>query len=179
MEIPDGYFRHILLYYFRKGKNAVQARKKLYDAYGEIVDCVISENSRLFGSSRDVLEMSSSSEGALTIHSFPKDRGSFRNSQLCLHKSRTLLFITKSRKVVFHGSLKNGAFRVGETIPPKISFNKSACNIPFLKTSFIPPPPLAAIFSLYLCQTSVASTITKCSKIDKKGTFRNASSQPL
>ena len=26
MEIPDGNFRHILLYYFRKGKNAVQAR---------------------------------------------------------------------------------------------------------------------------------------------------------
>ena len=35
MEIPDGHFRHILLYYFRKGKNAVQARKKLYDVYGE------------------------------------------------------------------------------------------------------------------------------------------------
>ena len=35
MEIPDGHFRHILLYYFRKGKNAVQARKKLFDVYGE------------------------------------------------------------------------------------------------------------------------------------------------
>ena len=35
MEIPDGQFRRILLYYFRKGKNAVQARKKLYDVYGE------------------------------------------------------------------------------------------------------------------------------------------------
>ena len=35
MENPDGHFRHILLYYFRKGKNAVQARKKLYDVYGE------------------------------------------------------------------------------------------------------------------------------------------------
>ena len=34
MEIPDGHFRHILLYYFRKGKNAMQARKKLYDVYG-------------------------------------------------------------------------------------------------------------------------------------------------
>ena len=34
MEIPDGNFRHILLYYFRKGKNAVQARKKSYDVYG-------------------------------------------------------------------------------------------------------------------------------------------------
>ena len=35
MEIPDGHFRHILLYYFRKGKNSVQTRKKLYDVYGE------------------------------------------------------------------------------------------------------------------------------------------------
>ena len=35
MEIPDGHFRHILLYYFRKGKNALQARKKLYGVYGE------------------------------------------------------------------------------------------------------------------------------------------------
>ena len=35
MEIPDFHFRHILLYYFRIGKNAVQARKKLYDVYGE------------------------------------------------------------------------------------------------------------------------------------------------
>ena len=35
MEIPDGHFRHILLYYFRKGKNTVQARKNLYDIYGE------------------------------------------------------------------------------------------------------------------------------------------------
>ena len=35
MEIPDGHFHHILRYYFRKGKNAVQARKKLYDVYGE------------------------------------------------------------------------------------------------------------------------------------------------
>ena len=35
MEIPDGHFRHILIYYFRKGKNAVQARKKSYDDYGE------------------------------------------------------------------------------------------------------------------------------------------------
>ena len=29
------HFRYILLYYFRKGKNAVQARKKLYDVYGK------------------------------------------------------------------------------------------------------------------------------------------------
>ena len=35
MEIPVGHFRHILLYHFRKGKNAVQARKKFYDVYGE------------------------------------------------------------------------------------------------------------------------------------------------
>ena len=35
MEIPGGHFRHILLYYFQKGKNAVQGRKKLYDVYGE------------------------------------------------------------------------------------------------------------------------------------------------
>ena len=35
MEIPDDHFRHILLYYFRKGKNAGQARKKFYDVYGE------------------------------------------------------------------------------------------------------------------------------------------------
>ena len=35
MEIPDGHFRHILPYYFQKGKNAVQAGKKLYDVYGE------------------------------------------------------------------------------------------------------------------------------------------------
>ena len=35
MEIPDGHFRHISLYYFRKGKNAEQAQKKLYDVYGE------------------------------------------------------------------------------------------------------------------------------------------------
>ena len=35
MQISDGHFRHILLYNFRKGKNAVQARKKLYDVYSE------------------------------------------------------------------------------------------------------------------------------------------------
>ena len=35
MEIPDGHFRHILLHPFRKGKNAVQARKKLYNLHGE------------------------------------------------------------------------------------------------------------------------------------------------
>ena len=35
MKIPDGHFRHILLFYFRRCKNAVQARKKLYGVYGE------------------------------------------------------------------------------------------------------------------------------------------------
>ena len=35
MEIPDGHFRHILLYCVRKGKTAVQDRKKLCDVYGE------------------------------------------------------------------------------------------------------------------------------------------------
>ena len=35
MKIPDGNFRHILLYYFRKGKSAVQTWKKLYDVHGE------------------------------------------------------------------------------------------------------------------------------------------------
>ena len=34
MEISDVHFCHILLYYFRKGKNAVQAWKKLYDVHG-------------------------------------------------------------------------------------------------------------------------------------------------
>ena len=35
MVIPDGHFRHILLYYFRKGKIVGQVRKKLYDVYGK------------------------------------------------------------------------------------------------------------------------------------------------
>ena len=35
MECKNENFRHILLIYFRKGKNAVQAAKKLRDAYGE------------------------------------------------------------------------------------------------------------------------------------------------
>ncbi|KAL6447999.1 hypothetical protein ACFW04_000204 [Cataglyphis niger] len=34
MECKNEHFRHILLYYFRKGKNAVQAAKKLRDVYG-------------------------------------------------------------------------------------------------------------------------------------------------
>jgi len=37
MESEKLHFRHILLFYFRKGKNAVQARKKLCDVYGEDV----------------------------------------------------------------------------------------------------------------------------------------------
>ncbi|GFV60362.1 histone-lysine N-methyltransferase SETMAR [Trichonephila clavipes] len=35
MERDKQHFRHILLFYYRKGKNAVQARKKLTDVYGE------------------------------------------------------------------------------------------------------------------------------------------------
>ena len=37
MEIPDRHFRYILIFYIWKGKNAEQARKKLYDVYGGIV----------------------------------------------------------------------------------------------------------------------------------------------
>ena len=35
MECKDKHFRHILLFYFRKGKNAAQAAKTLRDVYGE------------------------------------------------------------------------------------------------------------------------------------------------
>ncbi|GFT01945.1 histone-lysine N-methyltransferase SETMAR [Trichonephila clavipes] len=35
MESDKQHFRHILLFYYRKGKNAVQARKKLTNVYGE------------------------------------------------------------------------------------------------------------------------------------------------
>ncbi|GFU90751.1 histone-lysine N-methyltransferase SETMAR [Trichonephila clavipes] len=35
MESDKQHFRYILLFYYRKGKNAVQARKKLTDVYGE------------------------------------------------------------------------------------------------------------------------------------------------
>ncbi|GFX39242.1 histone-lysine N-methyltransferase SETMAR [Trichonephila clavipes] len=35
MESDKQHFRHILLFYYRKGKNDVQARKKLTDVYGE------------------------------------------------------------------------------------------------------------------------------------------------
>ncbi|KAL4711420.1 hypothetical protein ACJJTC_016174 [Scirpophaga incertulas] len=35
MECKTEHFRHILLFYFRKGKNAAQAAKKLRDVYGE------------------------------------------------------------------------------------------------------------------------------------------------
>ena len=35
MECKNDHFRHILLFYFRKGKNAAHAAKKLLDAYGE------------------------------------------------------------------------------------------------------------------------------------------------
>ncbi|CAK9826900.1 Histone-lysine N-methyltransferase SETMAR [Anthophora retusa] len=37
MESEKQHFRHILLFYYRKGKNAVQAGKKLTDVYGEDV----------------------------------------------------------------------------------------------------------------------------------------------
>ena len=35
MECKNEHFRHILLFYFRKGKNAAQAAKKLRDVYDE------------------------------------------------------------------------------------------------------------------------------------------------
>ncbi|GFX61847.1 histone-lysine N-methyltransferase SETMAR [Trichonephila clavipes] len=35
MESDKQCFRHMLLFYYRKGKNAIQARKKLTDVYGE------------------------------------------------------------------------------------------------------------------------------------------------
>ena len=35
MESRNRHFHHIFLFYFRKGKNAVQAAKKLRDVYGE------------------------------------------------------------------------------------------------------------------------------------------------
>ncbi|GAB1861621.1 SETMR methyltransferase [Camponotus japonicus] len=37
MESEKQHFRHILLFYYRKGKNAVQARKKLSDVYGDVL----------------------------------------------------------------------------------------------------------------------------------------------
>jgi len=37
MESEKQHFWHILLFYYRKGKNSVQARKKLSDVYGENV----------------------------------------------------------------------------------------------------------------------------------------------
>ena len=35
MEIPESHFRHILLFYFRKRKNAAQADRKLCGVYGD------------------------------------------------------------------------------------------------------------------------------------------------
>ena len=35
MKCKNEHFRHILLFYFRKGKNATQAAKKLRDVFGE------------------------------------------------------------------------------------------------------------------------------------------------
>ena len=37
MEFKNEHFRHILFFYFRKGKNAAQSAKKLRDVYGEQV----------------------------------------------------------------------------------------------------------------------------------------------
>ena len=37
MESKNQHLRHVLLFYFRKGKNAVQARRKLCEVYGEDV----------------------------------------------------------------------------------------------------------------------------------------------
>ncbi|GFT11511.1 mariner Mos1 transposase [Trichonephila clavipes] len=38
MDSDKQHFRHILLFYYRKSKNAVQATKKLTDVYGEVYD---------------------------------------------------------------------------------------------------------------------------------------------
>ena len=35
MEIPEDHSHHILLFYFRKGKNATQAHRKLCGVYGD------------------------------------------------------------------------------------------------------------------------------------------------
>ena len=35
MKCKNEHFRHILLFYFRKGMNAAQVAKKLRDVYGE------------------------------------------------------------------------------------------------------------------------------------------------
>ena len=35
MEEKKQHFRHIMLYYFRKGKNATETQKKIYAVYGE------------------------------------------------------------------------------------------------------------------------------------------------
>ena len=35
MEIPENHFRHILIFYFRKGKNATQAHRKLGGVCGD------------------------------------------------------------------------------------------------------------------------------------------------
>ena len=35
MEYKNEHFRHILFFYFRKGKNAAQAAKKIRDVYGD------------------------------------------------------------------------------------------------------------------------------------------------
>ncbi|GFV91594.1 histone-lysine N-methyltransferase SETMAR [Trichonephila clavipes] len=47
MESDKQHFRHILLFYYRKGKNAVQARKKLTDVYGEGVLTLLPDNTTI------------------------------------------------------------------------------------------------------------------------------------
>ncbi|GFS74537.1 histone-lysine N-methyltransferase SETMAR [Trichonephila clavipes] len=47
MESDKQHFRHILLFYYRKGKNAVQARKKLTDVYGEGVLALLPDNTTI------------------------------------------------------------------------------------------------------------------------------------
>ncbi|GFU77563.1 histone-lysine N-methyltransferase SETMAR [Trichonephila clavipes] len=58
MESEKQHFRHILLFYYRKGKNAVQARKKLADVCGEdaLTICQCQNRSAKFQSAILVLE---------------------------------------------------------------------------------------------------------------------------
>ena len=41
MKLTNQNFRHILLYYFRKGKNSEQVAKKLCEVYGDEASCEI------------------------------------------------------------------------------------------------------------------------------------------
>ncbi|GFW49083.1 histone-lysine N-methyltransferase SETMAR [Trichonephila clavipes] len=51
MESDKHYFRHILMSYYRKGKNAVQARKKLTNVFGEGV-CTVRQCQNWFAKFR-------------------------------------------------------------------------------------------------------------------------------